>query len=301
LKEGGFVVKKGYWVSDSRFTASLKAKFILSFIIIILIMSVISITTYVTMTFYMSKLNDMFKITLQANEITGFSKTALDSTSKYIMDRKEDDKKKISSNLDYISSRISSLKSSVTDQEGKSLLELVSRQTTFFNAEIENIIKNADAKKISDAVSSKESAAKVQGFLGNNVDEFIVIELKVNKDLNDDINARTKATGIVIIVAIAIIGAVSILFAIMFSSSIAGTISKLAKYAQSIADGDLKLNKIEVKSKDDLSVLGNSFNKMGENLCNLIGKITESSYNVAHSADMLKANAEQSSKAIEQV
>jgi len=78
-------------------------------------------------------------------------------------------------------------------------------------------------------------------------------------------------------------------------------ISKIAHYSQCVADGNLQLEKIKVKSNDDIAVLANSFNRMIENLRSLISKIGESSSDVAHSADTLKNSSEQSTKAIEQI
>jgi methyl-accepting chemotaxis protein len=103
------------------------------------------------------------------------------------------------------------------------------------------------------------------------------------------------------LLSILVFAILSFLGAVIFSNYVAGMISTLAKYSQSIADGNLKVNKVEVKSKDELSILAQSFNKMGESLRLIIGKIGGNSNDVAKSSVMLRLNAEQSTKAIEQI
>ena len=58
---------------------------------------------------------------------------------------------------------------------------------------------------------------------------------------------------------------------------------------------------IKVRSHDEVYVLARSFNIMAENLKGLIKKITDSSFNVARSAELLKVGADQNTRAIEEI
>ena len=58
---------------------------------------------------------------------------------------------------------------------------------------------------------------------------------------------------------------------------------------------------MKVRSKDDIAILAEAFNRMASNLRSMISKISSTSKNVAQSAESLKAGAEQSTKAIEQI
>jgi|GEM_PF-3269596 len=68
-----------------------------------------------------------------------------------------------------------------------------------------------------------------------------------------------------------------------------------------IADGDLTVPTVEVKSRDEMGLLARSANHMLEQLVDLIGKVSHSSQQVAASSEELSASAEETSKATNQV
>lgn len=285
------------------FSSSLRVKFIAGFAVIILVLSSISVVTYFSMKSSMNKLDDMVQTTIIANEI---STTSQELTSKdltqFILEKKEDKKKSINDRIALMDKDIILLKTGVTNEEAKSALDGLNRLFSSYKEDVQKVVQLTEtANALSNAVSAKEDATKVQSFLKNSVDEFIGIQLSYHKDLKSKLNKQADFTGFVVLVSILVFGVLSLFYAVIFSNNVAGMISKLAKYAQNIADGNLKVNHVEIKSKDDIAVLAQAFNKMGESLRDLIGKISISSNDVAGSAEMLKLNAEQSTKAIEQV
>jgi methyl-accepting chemotaxis protein len=285
------------------FNSSLRFKFISNFVIITLVLSSLSIFAYLTMKSSIDELDRMIQTTILANAISSetgeISSTLL---GQYILGDKAEDKDKIIKGLSEVDININLLKKGITDEKGKQSLDALIRLISGFNENARQAVKLVDDKGgLSKAVTIKENEAKIQEFIKNSINELVSIELSNNKILKDELNKKAERTGLILLLLISLCGTLSILGSVLFSNSIAGTIKRLAKYAQSIADGNLNVNKLEVKSKDDISVLANSFNKMGENLRNIIGKIGENSNNVAQFAELLKANAEQSSKAIEQI
>jgi methyl-accepting chemotaxis protein len=74
-------------------------------------------------------------------------------------------------------------------------------------------------------------------------------------------------------------------------------ISALVSAAKSIAEGNLAIKKIELKSKDELGLLAEAFNSMVSNLTELIRKIQGNAGLLATSAEHLTANSEQSTQA----
>lgn len=68
-----------------------------------------------------------------------------------------------------------------------------------------------------------------------------------------------------------------------------------------VANGNLTMDPIQVKNKDEIGDLAESFNEMGTSLANLIRKVTMTSETVAASSEQLLASAEQTSKATEQI
>ena len=89
---------------------SLRFKFIAGFVIIILVLSLISIFTYVTMKSSMDKLDDMVQTTILANRISTISQQSTDSLGKYIQNQDENLKKQIEEGYAVINNSILQLK-----------------------------------------------------------------------------------------------------------------------------------------------------------------------------------------------
>ncbi|CQR55327.1 methyl-accepting chemotaxis protein [Paenibacillus riograndensis] len=109
-------------------------------------------------------------------------------------------------------------------------------------------------------------------------------------------NVKSTIIGIGIISLIA-----AALLAILISGQISNPIKLLRAAAAKIADGDLTVNEIQIKNKDELGDLAGAFNQMAGNLRHLIQEIGTHAEQVAASAEELTAGAEQTSQATEHI
>lgn len=94
---------------------------------------------------------------------------------------------------------------------------------------------------------------------------------------------------------------VGLTVALLIGRMISKPVTAIADRAKKIAEGDLNVETIQVKNKDEIGDLARSFNQMAENLRQVIGKVSMNAHQVAASAEELTASAEQSSKATEHI
>jgi methyl-accepting chemotaxis protein len=137
--------------------------------------------------------------------------------------------------------------------------------------------------------------------LSQRTDEFIKMqndEMKKERLATNEKVANIQMWMIIIGLLSTVIG---IGVAFYISKIISGPVVKMAAAASKIAAGDLSVENIEVKNKDEIHTLADSFNTMAENLRQLIQKVSTASEQVAASSEELTASAEQTSKATEQV
>lgn len=87
----------------------------------------------------------------------------------------------------------------------------------------------------------------------------------------------------------------------IFSGRIAGPIKEIANEMKLVAAGDLTIEKLKVKSSDEVGTLADSYNQMVANLKKLIVNVIETSSQVAASSGLLSVNAEETSRATEQI
>lgn len=279
---------------------SLKQKIIGIFVIVVLLMSLISATTFLILNLSIYKLGNMIDITIFANRIPQTGEETLKDLNKLIL-KQGVTGKKVMSDLSSMESDMSFIKKSISDTEAKEQLETVEKLVKSFKDEIESGVKDVEANKTTDGLNKYLSAKKIRSFIESSTDDFISAQLDYQMEEKERLNSQVQTTGITVTLLILVVGILSILITVIFVGKITKVISMLAYYAQNVAEGNLRLQKVEVKSKDELFVLADSFNKMIENLIALVAKIGESSGNVANSADMLKINSEQSTHVVGQI
>ncbi|WP_426450986.1 HAMP domain-containing methyl-accepting chemotaxis protein [Paenibacillus sp. S-38] len=94
---------------------------------------------------------------------------------------------------------------------------------------------------------------------------------------------------------------IGLLLAYFISRSISRPLIQASEALGRVAQGDLTVEPLNVKSQDEVGQLAASFNRMTEDMNSMVSQIKVSSEMVAASAEELLASAEQSSKAAESV
>lgn len=283
---------------------SLKTKLIAAFIVIVLIMGTISLSTYSILKGFINDLDRMVETVVVANAVVDSGDAVMafgEGLSAYIKNKNPEDKDKVLGDIEEINRNMEKLKILIRDEKGLDSFATAENMVNRFKADIEGAMKLAEDPYDADGIMKKQDAFTTLNFIKDSFNTLIKCELQHFTTEKVKLNKKTNTTGLVIIATIIIIGILSITGAMILTNKIAGLISKLARNAKDIADGNLRVSNVDVGSRDDLAVLAEAFNTMSANLRNLISAISTDSSNVAQSAVMLKANTEQSSKAIEQI
>lgn len=103
---------------------------------------------------------------------------------------------------------------------------------------------------------------------------------------------------LIILGASLLIGAVLVW---IFANRITNPIIKMADQVKQVAEGDLTLEAIDVKTKDEIGQLTQDFNTMISNLRHIILQVGSSADQVAAASEQLIGSSEQTSKATEQI
>ena len=281
---------------------SIKAKLIMGFAIIIFVMGLISLFTYAKLQASLVEMSEMVESAIIANTIITDNGIAVASAiSVYSLDKTPENKQIIMDLLDENDKRVSKLRLYTKNEDGIRLIDATVKRLDDYRINVENAITYSDNKDAAGYIEANAESKKLIGYVGLTLQELLKNELNYNAIEKDRLTAAAVVTGQMVLISIILVAVISITGATILTNKITGMIAKLAHHAQSIADGNLLATQIKANSRDDLSILVTAFNKMGDNLRTIIGKISENSNNIAHSSEFLKQNSEESSKAIEQV
>ena len=113
-----------------------------------------------------------------------------------------------------------------------------------------------------------------------------------------NINVKNNQT-IMIISALLVVLSILITFILLYIKI--QPLTKLSQIAQKIANGDLRIEKVVIKSKDEVAILALSFNQMTDNLKGIISTVNKASENLSSSSEQLSASTEETSNATQLV
>lgn len=283
---------------------SLKAKLILGFVIIGMLLGAVSIGSNMILKNFMTQLEKMIQTTVLANSITAGLNVLKGSNgllSGYIMDVKPETAQDITKRIIQARSSALNLKLFLKQQDGNYKTDSLINLIKLVEDDANKLIADMQKPDIKSAIQYRDDVSKNVDFIKVYIDEILFSELNYQKAEVANLQENASETQLAVIIATVIIAFLSILIASFFTGRIADMINKLACNARAIAEGNLQVGKLEPKSNDDVAVLTDSFNKMGENLRQLIGNINQSSLSVSHSAALLKVGVEQNARALEQI
>lgn len=191
----------------------------------------------------------------------------------------------------------------VQRKESKDGLLNIQQINNNFKNKYETIIVMVQSKKpIDEIITYYENEVLALGRkLDPAAEELANFQLKSMKEESYE-NSNVVKEGISYVLIVGIITVViALTLGFILSKVISNPIIKMSKIAEKIALGDLTVDSIPIKNKDEISLMAKSFNKMTENLRNLVEQISISSKHVASSTEELTINAEQSKEASETI
>lgn len=284
---------------------SLKVKLVATILVIILLLVFVGLSAFAAQRSMINQLNLMMSTTINASQIHEAIKRIPQTLSNYEYEKdakqKEQFLKEINRTLSDMKTRLLYLKANVREQDGQNALytldQLINDSTRTTREGIKFLREGGRMGEADYLTNLNGQVLSIR----DKVNELITAELNYYHHLQADLNKRVALSGLLSLLAFIIIGSLCITAAITYINRITNTIVGIARSASHIADGNLQVQSFDVKSKDEISVLAQSFNKMGENLRLIIGKINSHSSEVTASAEHLKISAELSAQASEQI
>jgi methyl-accepting chemotaxis protein len=139
----------------------------------------------------------------------------------------------------------------------------------------------------------------------NNMQKYVDALLKINHD-NALKGSQQAAAGYqsgrnlsLTVIGIALL--VSVLIAFTLTRSVSIPVRKVYHALERMSEGDLRIEEIQVKNRDEIGDMAHSFNKMAINIRQLLRNVSINAEQVAATSEELSASAEETSKATEQI
>ncbi len=277
----------------------IKAKIIISFVVIIFLMGILNIYTVLNFSSYNQRYDSILTNIDIANSINDGLYERIDSEMREIgVGQKDFDKADQYKIVDDVNKKIADIKVRVTAESSLSKLDSVIKTMASLEEKIDLVGDQIHSKKKYDEIqASLDYVSEISQLVEVNIQDFIKNELIESNNTKLVIQQSFRRAIMINVFALAGIFIVSIFAALLISTKISNPIKQLNNNSKQITSGNLLINKINVNSKDEISDLASSFNEMINSLKETIINIRKMSNSTKEAAEVLLHSSDSNSQA----
>ncbi len=246
---------------------------------------------------YRFLLDDRVKKVMIVKDIINSQKEQAADIRGYILYRDTKYIEKYSAAEEIVLTKLKELDGMSNSQKGKELFGNLQPSLLAYNQfarEAIEAIKNGDEAKLA-AVAAE--ASKSVDSINQSADAFMNYQVSLMNEAKAEIKRNQDTTTLMIwmlTIASVVIGGI---ISFLIGRSIAKPINIVSGSLRRISDGDLTIERIKVKSRDEIGEMVQYLNIMVEDLRNMVGRVNESAVEVAGQSQELSASSEESAAA----
>ncbi|MGE6377831.1 methyl-accepting chemotaxis protein [Peribacillus muralis] len=195
----------------------------------------------------------------------------------------------------------SSLEKSMTAKEDRELLEEIHRTQLEYMGMAEEITESMQQGNSKRAMEIADNAIELDKAIMGNAEKLgdrqNAYMQETRKELNDKVGDMKE------FIVLLIIGGfiLSIMLPIILSRSISRPVRKLTEALGQVAAGDLHIEEIQIRNKDEIGEMAGAFNSMVGGLKSIVLNMRESASQLAVQAEQMSASSEESLASSEMV
>ena len=262
-------------------------------LVLLIIASVMSMwTTNDVSTRYDSLIDEEMKRVSLVEKVEVIQKEMSTSVLEYLMFSKLSSVEKLEADYKQVMEIITSLSKDLNNKAAIELVEKLQEQSKqLFEANTEMI----ELKKVN---GMYQKAASQSTQLNLEISEALVelktIEEKSADQTRKELDTYVTMSNIITLLLTILSVVIGILVSHFISRSIARPIKKVTNGLAEIADGNLTIEPIVIKNRDEVGEMASTFNKMSNDLQRIVSGVRDSSMQLAANAEELSASSEES-------
>ncbi|WP_183163820.1 methyl-accepting chemotaxis protein [Alteribacter keqinensis] len=194
-------------------------------------------------------------------------------------------------------SHVETLDGSFNNPEHEAMFQEFLVQYSEFEEVAERILGSAVGGSNRDAIQLTDLREEI-------VQNLLIFTEVIFADANeasDQVYSSLSETRLIFAISTGVALVVGLILFTLTSQAITRTLNRVVAAAESISNGNVEIEPLEVKSKDELGQLSVAINMMIEKLKSFIGEVGSMSDHVASSSEQLSASAAETSRAAEQI
>jgi methyl-accepting chemotaxis protein len=288
---------------------TIRMKLLGSFVLVLLLLVATSAVAIVKMGNMGSATQELTDRWMKSGEIVGMiNADATDTerlTLRIMAEPKQSERDRLHEKLDGLIKGIDTERNTLeslllTDDSKKSYQEFSTNWVTYRDAmpTIEKAVVAGDTKQASLLLNNLTTS---YNNMSDALDKMVSLNTK-SANLTGQSAVGNAQSGRTLVITFSVAAIVlAMLLVLLISYMISTPVLKIAEQVKMVADGDLTVDPLQVRNRDELGDLANDFNRMTAFLRNSFGHVATNAHQVASTSEQLTASAEQTTHATEQI
>lgn len=255
---------------------TIRGKLIVYFFVFVILFSITAVSIFVSSNELSNKYHESFQRFLLLNSISQTSEELYTMTKTYVTEPNDKNaggyyttRKSLISDKEALGSSFNTI-GKIELQNYTNLIE------TFIN-ESELTVGFVIKDEIENYTYHLEETRNASGYIQESTLELIDLELTAYQSFYKDMQTRNHSFLLFIVFLFITSIMLAIFFALWFSNGITRPLKKLSLAAKEVSSGEIVGEPVVIKSKDELKLLGDTFNSMRSNIHGLIEEIKDKS------------------------
>ncbi|NHM32423.1 methyl-accepting chemotaxis protein [Neobacillus terrae] len=272
----------------------LKQKILLMSIIPLMLSVVIIAYNIVQLKSLNSSTNEIVNRLVMVETLNGQINSLQKSLSSYSLNMSASNSVDVNKDLDNTKVSQGNLNKNIKDPDQRKLVDRIDLKYVELYKEAKKAVVESNEAEV------KRQSLRTKGIINDVYELKRMINIQYEQMQND---LQSKISSIIMfsIIAVVILVIGSGTFSVLLTRNIVNSITRLKENAEEIAQGNLAVNEIEVKGRDEIYSLNLAFQKMSNNLREVIQQVGISATQVAASAEELMASADETMIGTEQI
>ena len=203
--------------------------------------------------------------------------------------------------LESFNEKLAVLDSSLHSEESRALLEGIQAASVKYAEHTESAISSFNNAKDDEAVESARKAEKYQIEITKLAKDLIDFQRGQMEVTKNEVASSLKWTGIFMLGVTLLSVLLSILIASLISRTITKPVGLMTEALKHIAKGNIAIEPLNIKNKDEIGEMADAFNEMSVDLRNVITETRDAAIQLAAQSEQLTASSEESLAASEMV
>ena len=274
--------------------------------LIILSISVFSMNSSFTLSGNTTTINNEIMPKIQmVNKVNIQTDNVLIATQKFLLSKNQTDRdhylQEVKSIIAQVEQAAKEYQATLTTKEGEEGFEEFQSSWAVYVDSLIAINSLVSAGQVDEAIAKSFEVNDLYDKTQGNINDLISLHEEQADTLQKE-GAADFNKSVVLLIVVSVISFVLVIgIVIFFIRAIKRPVELLSEQAKELANGNLRLEPVQINNQDEIGQLATDFNVMHTNLKGLIQGLQEHIQTVAATSEELSASAEETSKATDQI